>query len=72
MDLAQAFLNHSPIPGVRFEHNEYVKIIRGEHVGEKGSLVTVLALTPEPSFVLELETGRDVKVLQSEIEHADA
>jgi hypothetical protein len=68
IDLAQAFLDHTPIPGVTFEHNDYVQIVRGEHAGQRGSLVTVLTLSPEPRFILELETGHDIEVLQSEIE----
>ena len=70
LDLAQAFLNHEPIPGVGFEHNDYVRIVGGQHAGKYGSLVTVLTTTPEPRFIIELETGFDVEVLQSHIENA--
>jgi hypothetical protein len=66
-DLGQAFLDRTPIPGVRFRHNNFVRITAGEHAGKAGSLVTVLALSPEPLFVVELETGYDVKVLQSNL-----
>jgi len=72
VDLAQDFLNHTPIPGVRFEHNDFVRIVRGDHVGERGSLVTVVTLSPEPRFILELETGHDIQVLQSDIEYVDS
>ena len=56
-----------PIAGVMFEHNDYVKVVSGAHNGKFGSLVTVLELTPEPRFVIELESGFDVEVLQSEL-----
>lgn len=69
-DVGQAFLDHIPIPGVHFEHNDYVRIVGGPHAGQAGSLVTVLTLTPEPKFVLELESGFDVEVFQSQIERA--
>jgi len=66
-DLGQAFLDHVPIPGVHFQHNNFVRITDGEHSGKSGSLVTVLILTPEPRFVVELESGHDVRVPQSEL-----
>jgi len=70
-DLIQAFLNREEIPGVTYWHNDYVRVIAGPHSGSAGSLVAVLSLGPEPRFVLELESGVDVEVLQSEIERAD-
>jgi len=71
-DLEQAFLNREPIDGVLYFHNDFVRVVAGPHGGTAGSLVTVLSLEPEPRFVLELESGFDVEVLQSEIAHADA
>lgn len=71
-DIAQAFLDHIPIPGVLFEHNDYVHIVGGPHSGKSGSLVTVITLEPEPKFILELESGFDVEVMQSQIKHADS
>ena len=71
-DIAQAFLNHTPMPGVLFEHNDYVRIVDGPYAGQSGSLVTVIGLEPEPKFVLELESGFDVEILQSHIKHADS
>ena len=70
-DIAQLFLNREPIRGVRFQHNDYVRVIAGAHAGKAGSLVTVLKLEPEPRYVLELESGFDVEVLQSELQRAD-
>jgi hypothetical protein len=66
-ELCQAFLNHIPIEGVVYSHNDYVQIVNGAHAGKSGSLVTVLRLTPEPLFVVELESGFDVEVCQSQI-----
>lgn len=63
-ELCQAFLNHTPIEGITHSHNDYVQIVSGAHVGKSGSLVTVLQLTPEPLFVVELESGVDIEVLQ--------
>jgi len=66
-DLGQTFLNRTPIPGVRFQHNDFVRIIGGIHAGKTGSLVTVLSLSPEPLFIVELESGYDAQVPQSEL-----
>lgn len=51
-----------------FMHNDYVRVVSGKLIGCFGSLVTVVELEPEPLYVLELETGFDVEVRQSEIE----
>lgn len=69
-DLGQAFLNQEPIDGVLYFHNDYVHVVAGLHAGKAGSLVTVLVLEPEPRFILELDSGFDVEVVQSEIAHA--
>lgn len=70
--LVQVFLDRSEISGVRYYHNDYVHVVAGPYAGSAGSLVTILALLPEPRFVLELESGFDVEVLQSEIQRGDA
>jgi hypothetical protein len=54
-----------------YEHNEYVRVVSGVHVGDSGSLVTVLSTDPEPRYILEAESGRDIEVLQSEIVRVD-
>jgi hypothetical protein len=70
-DLGQAFLNRDVIPGVFFFHNDFVRVVAGPYKGGAGSLVTVLQVNPEPHYLLELESGYDVEVAQSEIENAD-
>lgn len=68
LDIIQAFLDREAIPSVSFMHNDYVRVVSGALVGSRGSLVTVLELEPEPLFVLELESGFDIQVRQSEIQ----
>jgi hypothetical protein len=70
-ELGQRFLNREPIPGVRFHHNDRVQITSGEHLGKIGWLVTVLQVDPEPKYILELESGSNVHVLQSQLRDAD-
>jgi hypothetical protein len=67
-DYHKEFLAHRHIAGVTFEHNDYVRIILGDKKGKKGSLVSILDLGEDPVFLLELESGFDVQVRQSEIE----
>ena len=62
-----AFLAQELLPGVAFRHNEFVKVISGKNIGSAGSLVSVEALGDDPIFLLELESGSDVRVRQSEI-----
>lgn len=71
MDQHNDFLAHKPIEGVRFEHNDSVRIVAGEHKGKNGSLVGIEELGGDPLFVLELETGFDTRVRQSQIERVD-
>jgi hypothetical protein len=44
----------------------------GEESGQTGSLVTIVTLTPEPIYLVELESGGDVKVKQFWLQIADA
>lgn len=69
-EIGQAFLNREVIDGVSFNHNDYMFVVSGKHAGNYGSLVTVLNLEPEPLFILELESGLDVEVYQSEVKLA--
>jgi transcription antitermination factor NusG len=69
-DIVQSFLNHTPISGVLFKHNDYIRVVDGPYAGQAGSLVTVIGLDPEPRFVVELESGADVEIMQSHVEYA--
>jgi ribosomal protein S4E len=70
-DFGNNFLAHRPIPGVRFEHDDFVHVTSGEHKGKTGSLVSLNSLDENPRFTLELESGFDIEILQSEIERID-
>jgi len=71
MDHHNGVLAHKPIEGLRFEHNDYVQIVAGEHNGKNGSLVSVEELGEDPLFVLEMESDFDIRVRQSQLERAD-
>ncbi|MGH8616458.1 MAG: hypothetical protein ACREUW_02115 [Burkholderiales bacterium] len=63
-----AFLAHQPIRGVAFQHNDAVRVTAGEHCGKQGWLVGILELSGDPLYTVELETGADIRVLQSQME----
>jgi ribosomal protein S4E len=64
------FLAHKRIEGVAFEHDDYVLVIAGEHKGDKGSIVSVEELGEDPVYLVELESGGDVCLSQSQIKGA--
>jgi hypothetical protein len=71
-EVGQAFLWHEFIVGVNYQHNESVVVVSGPHSGERGSLVSLVSLHPEPEFSLEAESGQDIHVRQSNLLRADA
>ena len=62
------FLVRRPLPGVALQHNDYVKVVSGAHVGDAGSVVSVEELGSDPEFVVELESGKDARIRQSNLE----
>jgi len=48
--------------------NEFVAIVSGEHAGKNGSVISLETKGENPSYIVELESGNDVYVKQSEIE----
>ncbi len=71
-DIGQAFLWQEYIVGVNFMHNEPVVVASGPHAGEKGSLVSLVSLEPEPEFTLEADSGQDIQIHQSNLARTDA
>jgi len=58
------------VEGVRFSHNDGVKILKGEHVGTYGSVISLVEVAPSPTYLVELSTGQDTQVAQSALEAA--
>lgn len=71
MNAHEAFLSRVPREGLRFMHNDYVRVTAGVHAGQSGSLVGLHTDAGDPSFILESESGADLVVYQSEIELAN-
>jgi hypothetical protein len=57
------------IDGVAFKFNDAVRIKSGEHAGEMGSVVSLLAVEPMPTYVVELSlSGKSLTLTQSQLE----
>lgn len=62
------FLARKPIHGVALQHNDYVKVIGGQHASDSGSIVSVESLGRDPVYLVELESGEDQLIQQSCLE----
>jgi hypothetical protein len=61
------------IPGIEFGLNEAVEIAEGPHVGDAGTIIVLLAVRPEPLYLVELSAGKaDVRVRQSALRPGDS
>jgi hypothetical protein len=58
------------VDGIGYALNDAVAIVDGEHAGEAGSVVMLLAWEPEPLYVVEFATGEDARVPQSALRPA--
>jgi|RhisoiCoNPM_1038542.scaffolds.fasta_scaffold07131_2 hypothetical protein len=66
------FFAHRPLPGVALEHNDSVEVIAGEHAGEGGSIVSVEQLGTDPAYLIELGSGKDAVIFQSQLRLVEA
>lgn len=66
-DPGQAFLSRERVVGVEYQHNDYVRVIDGPYHGKHGSLVSLLSVDAEPTFLVELEEGGDIELRQSQL-----
>ena len=65
------WLAGEPVDGVAFAHHAHVVIARGARAGRRGRVALLLAMRPEPRYLVSLDGGtEDVRVAQSEIEPA--
>ena len=59
------------IPGVTFALNDQVEILEGPNAGEGGSVIFLVALRPEPLYLVERGSGKgDVRLRQSALRRA--
>lgn len=71
-DQQNEFLDHRPLPGVSFEHNDAVVVVAGEHSGDSGAIISVEELGDDPVYLVELGSGQDAIVSQSLLRAVEA
>ena len=59
------------IPGVEFALHDAVELVGGPLDGERGSIALLMSLAPEPSYLVSLGDGRDVRQRQAALRRAD-
>jgi hypothetical protein len=64
--LGDRWLAGGAVPGVDFAHNDSVEILTGPHAEERGAIILLLGVEPQPVYLVELGSGRGaVRVRQS-------
>ena len=75
-DIDREIQNHwilgEEIPGVNFSMCKSVLVVSGPYAGQKGQLISLYSLNPEPLFHLETAENNDFHVYQSEIREESA
>jgi hypothetical protein len=69
-DQQSKFLARRPLPGVRFGHDDVVRISKGEQSGQTGNLISIEEIGDDPLFLVELTSGDDILVHQSQLQLA--
>ena len=60
------WLAGEPVPGVEFALHQPVEITGGPRDGARGLIVLLIALTPEPAYLVRID-GREVRARQSQL-----
>ena len=53
------WLDGESIPGVQFSQGDDVEIVAGNHAGRRGRVLLLVALPPEPVYLVALQLGDD-------------
>jgi len=69
---SSAFFAHESLPGVLFEHNDAVLVVSGEHAGQTGALISIEELGQDPVYLVELSSGTDAYIAQSQLKVHEA
>ena len=70
--LGDRWLAGDVIEGVSFARHTAVSIVEGPHSGETGSIVLLTGIRPQPTYLVELASGRgSVRVRQAELRALD-
>ena len=53
------WLDGESIPGVQFAQGDDVEIVAGNHAGRRGRVLLLVALPPQPVYLVALQLGDD-------------
>lgn len=59
------------LPGVTFALHDAVRVVGGEHEGARGSIALLVALSPEPSYLVAVAGRGDLRVRQDQLRADD-
>ena len=68
MDQQQVYdlwMCQAEVPGASFTLNDSVEVVEGSLAGEKGSLISLIKLEPEPVYLVEISDGSEVQLKES-------
>ena len=58
------------LPSVAYSPGNKVRLKTGERAGEVGRVVALLAIEPQPDYIIEYHDGRSKRAVESDIESA--
>jgi hypothetical protein len=70
-EIDELWLNSEQVPGASFKLNDDVLITSETFKGERGAVISLLALEPEPVYLVELGSGFEAEVAESDLRRAD-
>jgi hypothetical protein len=65
LGVGDRWLEGEAVEGVRFGHKQPVEIVGGSRDGQRGRILLLIALEPEPTYLVMLEIGAELRVRQS-------
>lgn len=71
-EIDQRWMSRKPVEGVAFLLNDSVRVTAGPHSNMNGSVISLVDITPQPVYVVELSNGKDVVLTQGNLITATA
>lgn len=61
------WMQQENIPAASFRMNDSVEVVEGDLSGEKGCLISLIELEPEPMYLVEISDGSEVRLEESQL-----
>lgn len=61
------WMQQENIPAASFRMNDSVEVVEGDLSGEKGCLISLIELEPEPVYLVETSDGSEVRLEESQL-----